>query len=112
MSKQMGQYFLVKVENDKIRSCVKLKPDVLLNLIKDTVYLALSDYKELIDYLDNFPVDLTAGYSKPVQLYDEQSMVNSLYPQYHMKRYIVFAYNKTKAERALIESNLGIKQGE
>lgn len=112
MSKQMGQYFLVKVENNEISSCVKLKPSVLLDLVKNTVYLTLSDYKELIDYFDNFPVDLTAGYSKQIQLYDEQNMINSPYLKYNMKRYIVFAYNKTKAERALVESNLGIKQGE
>jgi len=112
MGKQMGQYFLVKVENNKIRSCIKLKPNVLFELIKETIYLNLSDYKELIDYLDNFPVDLTAGYSKPIQLYDEQNMINSPYLKYNMKRYIVFAYNKTKAERALVESKLGIREGE
>lgn len=96
MSKIMGQHFICIVENGKLVSTEKLKPHRMFELMKYLVYNHAETYEEVIDLFDYFPVDFNLKYSKPVQM---------LYIDYSEDRkqklsigYIVYAYNKTKAE--------------
>lgn len=100
MSKQKGYHFYCVVKNDKIIRTSKLVPQTMLDLMRFVIEkFGDNDYDSVVDILNYWPVDFTTKYTKPVQClylsHDEDTH------EVISVGYIVYASNKTNAEKAM-----------
>jgi hypothetical protein len=99
MSKPNGYHFYCIVENNKLISTKKLLPQTMLDLVRYVIkQFGDEDYDSVVDLFDYWPVDFTAKYTKPVQyLYFTRDKESGDIE----KGFIVYARNKTNAEKAM-----------